>query len=113
MPIDSIINTAIFLAMAAQQIVEAFVRPLKVKFPTWDLWWVIYATWILGGVFAWGAGVNLFSQLFVNPEWGRVLSAVVIGGGSQLVKTLFKVGEAVVVLAKSVTPLIETVRGKQ
>lgn len=89
MPIEPI-STAIFFSAASQQIIEAIVRPIKQRFPALDMWWLIYVTWICGGALSWFANLNLFSQFFVQPEVGRILTAFVVGGGSQLVSEVFK-----------------------
>jgi len=89
MPLEPI-STAIFFSAASQQIIEAIVRPVKQKFPNLDMWWLIYVTWVAGGALSWLANLNLFSQYFVNPEVGRILTAFVVGGGSQLVSEVFK-----------------------
>lgn len=79
-----------FLALCANRLTEAVVQPVKVKFPNLDLWWLIYPTWILGGVLAWLAGVDLFAAYFpAAPLVGRVLSALVVGGGSNLIADVF------------------------
>jgi hypothetical protein len=80
-----------FLALAANRITEAIVKPIKLKFPKLDLWWLIYPTWILGGGLAWAAGVDLFATYFPSDTAivGRVLTAVVVGGGSNLIADVF------------------------
>jgi len=83
--------TAGFLALVTNRVIEALVKPLKVKWPSLDLWWLIYPSWVLGGLLAWVAGVNLFgTYLPVEAELvGRVLTAVVVGGGSNLIADVF------------------------
>jgi hypothetical protein len=83
------LSVALFIAIVAQQVVEAVIRPVKVKWPEVDYWWLIYVTWAVGAGLAWAAQLNLFSQLFVYPMVGQVLSAIVVGGGSQLINSIF------------------------
>jgi hypothetical protein len=78
-----------FLALVANRLTEAIVKPIKIKYPQLDLWWLIYPTWVLGGVLAWLAGVNLFANVLPDVLPGRILTAVVIGGGSNLIADLF------------------------
>jgi uncharacterized BrkB/YihY/UPF0761 family membrane protein len=87
------LTIAIFLAVVANRIIEAFVAPLKNEFPEIDFWWLIYVAWVVGGLLSWFAGVNLFAPFVptLDPLIGRVLTAVVVGGGSNLLADLFSV----------------------
>jgi hypothetical protein len=82
---------ATFLAIATNRIVEAFVAPVKKKWPTLDLWWVIYVAWIVGGLLSYESGLNLVSEVLpkLNPDVGAVLTAVVVGGGANLIAQVF------------------------
>jgi len=84
--------TASFLALAANRIVEAVVAPVKLKWPTLDLWWLMYATWALGGALAYVSGLNLFAEPLpgLAPVVGQVLTALVVGGGSNLLHDVFQ-----------------------
>lgn len=86
-----LIATALFLALAANRIIEAFVKPVKQRYPNLDLWWLIYVSWIGGGALSFLAGVNLFAALLptLNPTVGLVLTALVVGGGANLISDLF------------------------
>jgi hypothetical protein len=86
------LTIAIFLSVVANRIIEAIAQPVKLKFPALDLWWLIYVSWGVGGLLAWFAGVNLFTALVpsLDPMIGRVLTAVVVGGGSNLLADLFQ-----------------------
>ena len=61
LPMDSLV-IASFLSLVANRIVEAVVQPLKLKFPELDFWWLIYVTWLVGGLLGYAAGVNLFAE---------------------------------------------------
>lgn len=82
--------TALFLSIAANRVIEAVVAPLKAKFPQLDMWWLVYAAWVVGGALAYFAGVNLFESFFSDPTVGKLLTAVVVGGGSNLIADVFK-----------------------
>lgn len=83
--------TALFLSVASNRIVEAFVAPVKQKWPALDLWWLVYVTWVAGGALSYLAGINLFSAVVpaLPPIAGQVLTALVVGGGSNLLHDLF------------------------
>lgn len=86
-----LIAVALFLSLSANRIIEAFVAPLKKRYPDLDLWWLIYVTWVAGGVLSYAAGVNLFAAVVptLNPTAGLVLTALVVGGGANLIADLF------------------------
>ncbi len=86
-----LIATALFLALAANRVIEAFVAPIKQRYPKLDLWWLIYVSWVGGGALSFAAGVNLFATLLpsLNPTVGLVLTALVVGGGANLISDLF------------------------
>lgn len=83
------LTLAFFLALIANRLTAAIVEPVKQHWPALDLWWLIYPSWVIGGLLAWLAGANLFAAYFADPLAGRLLSAVVIGGGSNLLHDLF------------------------
>ena len=84
--------TASFLSLAANRIIEAVVAPVKLKFPKLDLWWLMYMTWMLGGALAYVSGLNLFAAPLpgLAPVVGQVLTALVVGGGSNLLHDVFQ-----------------------
>ena len=87
------IAVALFLSLAANRIIEALVRPLKKYLYgpeefTW--WWLIYVSWVFGGVLAWLAGLQLFQEyLPLYPLVDRILTAIVVGGGANLIHGIF------------------------
>ena len=80
---------ALFLATITNRLIEAFVAPIKQKYPDLDLWWLIYVAWVVGGVLAWLAGINLFIDYIPTEVVGRILTAIVVGGGANLIADLF------------------------
>jgi hypothetical protein len=83
------IEVALFLAIVNNRIIEAVAAPLKKKYPDLDTWWLIYVAWAVGGVLAWLSGVNLFADYLQAPLAGRILTAIVVGGGANLIADLF------------------------
>jgi hypothetical protein len=82
---------ALFLSVVANRLIEALKAPIIQKYPNLDLWWLIYVSWVVGAALAWLAQINLFALLIPNldPLAGRILSAIVIGGGSNLINDIF------------------------
>lgn len=83
------IGNALFLSVIANRVIEAFVAPISKKWPGLDLWWLIYVSWAVGGAIGWIANINLFEAYLPDVLVGRVMTAVVIGGGSNLLADLF------------------------
>lgn len=81
------LTVALFLALVTNRIIQALVEPVKLKWPSVDLWWLIYVSWVFGGVLAWLANINLFTGVLpqLDPLTGRVLTAIVTGGGANLI----------------------------
>ena len=81
---------AFFLALVAKTIIDAIIAPIVAKWPKIDWWWLRYPAWVLGGLLAWIAGVNLFAAYLPNAELAaRILTAIVVGGGSHIIADLF------------------------
>jgi len=45
---------------------------------------------VTGGLLAWLTGVNLFTGFLTSPLAGLILTAIVAGGGSNLLHDIFK-----------------------
>lgn len=94
------LTIAIFLSVITNRVIEAFVQPVKKRFPELDFWWLVYVAWPVGGGLAWLAGINLFTALVpgLDPLVGRVLTSVVVGGGSNLLADLFQTSKTPAVI---------------
>ncbi|MCA9942842.1 MAG: hypothetical protein KC449_05150 [Anaerolineales bacterium] len=80
---------ALLLAVANTKVIDYFAEPAKKKYPGVDFWWLIYVALLTGAGIAWFSGVNLFADLIAHALVGRVLSAVLVGGGSSLIHDVF------------------------
>lgn len=88
------LSVGLFLAVASNRIVEYIVAPIQKRNPGVDFWWLLYVTWAAGGVLAWFANINLFEPYIPDAELvGRILTVIVVGGGSQLIHDIFSTGE--------------------
>ena len=88
------IAVAVFLAMANERIVEYLFKPLKRRWPEVDMWWIPYVVLVTGFVIGYLSKINLFSQWISNPLLSQILTATVVGGGSELVHQIFGQVEA-------------------
>ena len=71
----------------ANRLVEALITPLFKKY-TVDSFWLMYIAWVLAGVLVFLADVNLFAPFIEAPLVGKILTAVVAGGGANLLHDL-------------------------
>ena len=85
---------AVFLAIVNERIVELFINPPFEKFKI-DTMWLRYVALVTGLGLTIIAQVNLF-ELFPGwmPGWpGVILSGILVGGGSNLIHTIFNRAE--------------------
>jgi hypothetical protein len=79
-----------FLVVLVERVVAAFVTPIFDKFK-WDKFILIYIAWLLGALLVFGANINLLEKLIptLPPIIGQILSAIVAGGGANLLHDVF------------------------
>lgn len=82
-------ESAFFLALIGNRLVEVFVKPFFDKFEL-DKFWLMPVAWVMCGALGALSGLNLFADFFANPAVGQVLTAIVVGGGSNLLHDVFK-----------------------
>lgn len=88
---------ALFLATVNNRILEYLFEPIRRRYPTYDFWWLLYIALFTGGLLGWFSGINLFASYLPDPIIGRVLTAIVIGGGSNLIHRIFEKSPEVVI----------------
>jgi uncharacterized membrane protein YjjP (DUF1212 family) len=88
---ETAIAAALFLALCNERIINALITPIFDK-AKWDKFWITYISLITGAALSVIANINLFYDLLprMHPTAGLVLTAIVIGGGSNLLHDLFK-----------------------
>ena len=83
----TILGIVIGMMVLANRLVAMLVTPIFDKYSL-DKFWLAYPAWILAGVFVWFTGVNLFASFIPNALIGQILTAIVAGGGSNLLHDL-------------------------
>ena len=83
----TLLGIVIGMMVLANRLVAMLITPLWDKFG-WDKFWLAYPAWILAGVFVWLTEVNLFAAFIPNQLIGQILTAIVAGGGSNLLHDL-------------------------
>ena len=81
------LGIVIGMMVLANRLVAALVTPIFEKYGL-DKFWLMFVSWALSGVFVWLTGVNLFAAYIPNVLVGKILTAVVAGGGSNLLHDL-------------------------
>ncbi len=83
------LTIGLFLATINTKCIDYFAAPVRHRWPSLNLWWLIYVALITGGAIAWLAGINLFGAYIADEVLGRVLSSILVGGGSSLIHDVF------------------------
>ena len=86
-----ILSIVIGFMVLANRLVEALITPIFDKYEI-DKFWLLYVAWVLSGVLVFLANVNLFAGIIPNELIGKVLTAIVAGGGSNLLHDLVDQG---------------------
>lgn len=82
-----ILGVVIGFMVLANRLVEMLITPLFDKFE-WDKFALMYIAWAFAGVLVFLANVNLFEVFIPSVMVGKVLTAIVAGGGSNLLHDL-------------------------
>jgi hypothetical protein len=81
---DCTVGLAFFLAFVAEVLVEHLVaKPLDAAAPSMPRWWLIYVSLAVGAALGWFFEVNVFAMLTIPAIVGRVVTVLLIGGGTQ------------------------------
>ena len=80
----------LFLAVANKAIIDYLVAPVRQKWPDIDLWFLVYVALATGGLIGWLSQANVFAAYMPDPLVGRILTSIVVGGGSSLIHDIFK-----------------------
>ena len=82
---------AAFLATITNRLVEGLIKPVFAKYG-WDKFWLMYIAWFIAAGLVFAAGINLFPGVFTDSIIGLLLTALVAGGGANLLNDLFSPG---------------------
>jgi hypothetical protein len=82
-----ILAVVVGFMVLANRLVEALITPIFDKYEL-EKFWLMYVAWAVSGVLVWLAGVNLFVEFMPDPLVGKILTAIVAGGGANLLHDL-------------------------
>jgi len=80
---------ALFLSTANYAIVNYLADPIRKRYPELDLWWMVYVSFATGAALSLLAGVNLFGSYIANELTAIIVTALAVGGGSNLLYQIF------------------------
>ena len=81
------LGKAALLATVVNRLVAGLVTPIFDEYNL-DRFWLTYVAWGIGAALVFSTGINFFPGLFLYPLIGQVLSAVIAGGGANLIHDL-------------------------
>jgi hypothetical protein len=84
-----ILAIVIGFMVLSNRLVEALITPIFEKYEL-DRFWLMYIAWAVSGVLVALSGVNLFAEIMPSAIVGQVLTAVVAGGGANLLHDISK-----------------------
>ena len=82
-----VLAVVIGFMVLANRLVAALITPIFDKYQL-EKFWLMYVAWVIAGVLVWLAGVNLFASYMPSELVGKILTAIVAGGGSNLLHDL-------------------------
>ena len=88
---QEVLSIVIGFMVLSNRLVEALIHPLFEKYEL-DKFWLMYIAWVVSGVLVFLADANLFADIIINPMIGKVLTAIVAGGGANLLHDLVDKG---------------------
>lgn len=83
----TVLGIVIGFMVLANRLVAALITPVFDKYG-WDKFWLMFVSWAIAGVLVWLADINLFAAYFPSDLVGKILTAIVAGGGSNLLHDL-------------------------
>jgi len=80
------IGLVALLAFVVEVLVEHLVgKPLETAAPYFPRWWLIYVSLVAGVAVGWFSTLNVFAETPMPGLEGRIVTALLVGGGSQMV----------------------------
>lgn len=83
-----VLAVTLLLATANKALLDFIAAPIRRRYPDVDLWWFDYVALVTGLAMGWFAGINVFLDMIGNPILGRVLTALLVGGGAALINSV-------------------------
>ena len=78
------------LALVNRAIISYLASPVRKKYPDLDLWWLVYVSFVTGAFLSAVNGLNFFSEYLDHQMVGLILTALAVGGGSNVLQDMVK-----------------------
>lgn len=78
-----VLAVVIGFMILSNRLVEALITPIFEKYKA-DKFWLMYIAWVVSGVLVYFANINLFENVIPSAIIGQILTAIVAGGGANL-----------------------------
>jgi hypothetical protein len=85
-PVD-VLAIVIGFMVLANRLVAMLITPIFDKYEL-EKFWLMYVSWVVSGILVFLADVNLFEVYIPSLIIGKVLTAIVAGGGANLLHDL-------------------------
>ena len=83
------LSAALFLSVANKAFVDYLIAPIRKKFPDVDYWFLVYIALATGAAIGWISEANVFGPYIPDLVTGRILTSLLVGGGSSLIHDIF------------------------
>ena len=77
------LEIVIYLTIITERATDALITPIFDKFKL-DKFYLKYIAWIIAGFLIYLSGANAFTEYFSNPIVGQVATAIIAGGGANI-----------------------------
>lgn len=81
------LTQVIYLMVLANRFTAMIFKPIFEKYQL-DNFWLAYIAWVLSGILVALTGLNLFAEYIPSVLAGQIITAVVAGGGANLLHDL-------------------------
>ena len=82
----------LFLALVNRTLIEFLVAPIRARYPDFPHWWgLVYIVLLTGASLGWASTANVFAAYLPSVILGRILTAILVGAGTDIINTLFVV----------------------
>lgn len=93
-----ILAIVIGFMILANRLVEMLITPIFDKYKL-EKFWLMYVAWAIAGVLVFLADVNLFEAYIPSLLIGKILTAIVAGGGANLLHDLTDTADEIIFMA--------------
>jgi len=85
--LSEVVAVVIGFMVIANRLVAGIITPIFDKYEL-DKFWILYIAWSIAGVLVFVADVNLFEPFIADLLFGKILTALIAGGGSNMLHDL-------------------------